>query len=332
MAPPERAFFSWPAHHEMVAARLGSGHPAGAGRSTSCRTPGTGTRQWLDGLATRLLAVPMARIMITREVHEACRPFLNPDSPTRVIPEGHDWPFFQRERSGGLPRPIKVAYTTWKSPAGREVEEALAGDPRFAFRSIREAAAWPELRDLYHWCDVFLGFPNPQEGFYLVGLEAMAAGALFVTPDVEGNRAYCRWGENCLRVEWGSVPGYLAALERLAGMGEAEVAAMRTAGYAVLRNHTLEEERRLFGEFLEELGGRGRGRRGGGPARCCVLSPSGRGGPAWRAGRSGLFLALRARWTGLEGRDGVGLCRQARRVRVGDRPYPSARSLAATFP
>ena len=148
-----------------------------------------------------------------------------------------------------------MAYTTWKSPAGMAVEEALAGDPRFAFRSIRETVAWPELRDLYHWCDVFLGFPNPQEGFYLVGLEAMAAGALFVTPDVEGNRAYCRWGENCLRVEWNAVPTYLAALERLAAMGEAEVEAIRAAGYAVLPHHTLEEERRLFGEFLEELGG-----------------------------------------------------------------------------
>jgi len=81
----------------------------------------------------------------------------------------------------------------------------------------------------------------------------MAAGALFVTPDVEGNRAYCRWGENCVRVEWGSVPAYLAALESLAGMGEAQAAAMRAAGYAVLGNHTLDEERRLFGEFLEEL-------------------------------------------------------------------------------
>ena len=253
VAPGDLAFFSWPRHFEIVARRLAPG--VGAERVIHLvQNTRHGNPLWLEGLPTRLLTRPMNRIMITREVHEACLPYLNRGSPTRVIPEGHDWEFFSRERHGGLPRPIKVGYTTWKSAVGREVEEARAGDPRFAFRSIRETVAWPELRDLYHWCDVFLGTPNPQEGFYLVGLEAMAAGALFVTPDVEGNRAYCRWGENCLQVEYGAPAGYLAALDRLAAMSEAEVEAIRAAGYAVLADHTLAEERRRFGEFLEELG------------------------------------------------------------------------------
>ena len=52
-----------------------------------------------------------------------------------------------------------------------------------------------------------------------------------------------------------------------------------------------------------------------------------RGGPA-----RVLFLALRARWTGPQGRDGVGLCREENVFGVGERPYPSARRLAATFP
>ena len=254
VGPGDLAFFSWPRHFEIAARRLAPG--VGAERLVHLvQNTRHGNPHWLEGLPTRLLTRPLARIMITREVHEACLPFLNGTSLTRVIPEGHDWQYFSRERHGGLPRPIKVGYTTWKSEVGREVEEALAGDSRFAFRSIRHTVAWPELRDLYHWCDVFLGAPNPQEGFYLVGLEALAAGALFVTPDVEGNRAYCRWGENCLRVEWNMVASYREALERLAGMGEAEVEAMRTAGYAVLGNHTLGEERRLFGEFLEDVGG-----------------------------------------------------------------------------
>jgi len=255
VAPPDRAFFSWPRHYEKVAPRLAPGTPPEQVIHIVQNTR-HGNPEWLEGAATRLLALPMARIMITREVLEACLPYLNPASPTRLIPEGHDWPYFFRERRGGLPRPLKVAYTTWKSEAGMAVEQALAGDARFAFRSISGTVAWPELRELYHWCDVFLGFPNRQEGFYLVGLEVMAAGALFVTPDVEGNRAYCRWGENCLRVEWGAVPGYLAALEQLAAMSTAEVEAMRGAGYAVLARHTLEAERQGFGRFLEELGGR----------------------------------------------------------------------------
>jgi len=251
--PGDLVFFSWPGHHELVAARR---HPATRPEQVIHIVQGTrhGNPDWLDGLGVRLLAEPMARIMVTQEVLEACLPHLNPESPTRVIPEGHDWPFFFRERSGGLPRPVGVGYTTWKSEVGREVEEALAADPRFAFRCIRERVGWEALRDLYHWADVFLGTPMRQEGFYLVGLEALAAGALLVTPDAGGNRAYCRWGENCLQVEWGAAPSYVEALDRIAAMGEAQVEAMRQAGYAVLGNHTLEEERRRFGEFLRELG------------------------------------------------------------------------------
>ncbi|HSQ38149.1 MAG TPA: glycosyltransferase [Acidimicrobiia bacterium] len=248
----ELAFFSWPRHYEAIASRLAPGCSSGRiihlVQSTRHANP-----LWLDGLAVRLLARPMARIMITREVYKACLPHLSRSSPTRVIPEGHDWGFFSKLRQGGLPRPIRVGYTTWKSEVGAAVEGALAGDARFAFRSIRQTVAWPELRDLYHWADVFLGTPRSQEGFYLVGLEAFAAGALFVTPDAEGNRAYCRWGENCLQVELESAVSYRGALERLAAMSEAEVVAMRDAGYAVLARHTLEEECRLFGEFLSEL-------------------------------------------------------------------------------
>lgn len=252
MASGDLAFFSWPAHYEIAADRLPPGSPPERIIHLVQNTR-HGNPQWLEGLAVRLLGRPMARLMITQEVLEACRPYLNGASPTRVIPEGHDWPYFHRERHGGLPRRVQVGYTTWKSTVGQEVEEALVGDPRFVFRSIRETVAWPELRELYHWCDVFLGFPNPQEGFYLVGLEAMAAGALFVTPDVEGNRSYCRWGENCLKVPFGWAPGYVEALEEIAAMDAAVVQAMRSAGYAVLGSYTLEAECRRFGEFLVDL-------------------------------------------------------------------------------
>lgn len=250
--PSDLVLFTWPEDYGEIAARLSAGTTVDRivhiVQNVRHANPA-----WLEGQATRLLTRPLSRVMVSRETLDACLPYLNPHSLTRVIPLGHAWEYFAQRRRGGLSHPIRVGYTTWKSSVGVEVEEALAGDGRFRFRSIREAASWKDLRSLYHWADVVLGTPGPEEGFYLVGLEAMAAGALLIIADGVGNRAYCRWGVNCLRADLDSASSYLEALERVAGMGAAEVTTLRRAGYGVPPNHTLAEERRRFGDFLAEV-------------------------------------------------------------------------------
>jgi hypothetical protein len=253
--PPDLVLFTWPEDYGEIAARLAGG-TAPDRVVHLVQNVRHANPAWLDGQATRLLTRPLSRIMVSRETLDACLPYLNPHSLTRVIPLGHAWEYFAKRRRGGLPRTINVGFTTWKSSVGEAVEQALAGDRRFRFRSIREAVSWKTLRRLYHWADVMLGTPGPEEGFYLVGLEALAAGALLIVADGVGNRAYCRWGENCLPAELESPSSYVEALERVAGMGPAEILSMRRAGYAVLGQHTLAEERRRFGEFLGELEGR----------------------------------------------------------------------------
>lgn len=250
--PADLVLFTWPEDYGEIAARLSPG-TAPDRVVHLVQNVRHANPSWLGGQATRLLTRPLSRIMVSRQTLDACLPYLNPHSLTRVIPLGHAWEYFGKRRRGGLPRPVKVGYTTWKSQVGARVEASLAGDPRFRFRSIGEAASWDALRRLYHWADVVLGTPGPEEGFYLLGLEAMAAGALLVTADAMGNRAYSRFGENCLVVPLDSEEGYRAALARLAGMGKGEVGAMRSAGYAVLGNHTLGEERRRFRDFLAEV-------------------------------------------------------------------------------
>ena len=252
--PSDLVLFTWPEDYGEIAARL-AGNTAPDRLVHLVQNVRHANPAWLDGQATRLLTRPLSRIMVSRETLDACLPFLNPHSLTRVIPLGHAWEYFTKRRRGGLPRTINVGYTTWKSSGGVAVEEALAGDRRFRFRSIREAVSWKALRGLYHWADVVLGTPGPEEGFYLVGLEALAAGALLIVADGVGNRAYCRWGVNCLPAGLDSPSSYVEALERVAGMGPAEILSMRRAGYAVLGQHTLAEERRRFGEFLGELEG-----------------------------------------------------------------------------
>jgi hypothetical protein len=248
------AFFSWPDHMEHIAPRLAPGtslhQVIHLVQNTRHANP-----HWLGGYATRLLTRPMARIMVTQETLDACRPYLNESSPTRVIVEGHDWPYFHRDRGGEVGCPLQVGYTTWKSGVGVELEQALVADERFAFRSIRDVASWAELRELYQWADVILGTPGPEEGFYLVGLEAMAAGALLVTADAGGNRAYSRFGGNCLQAEFESASSYRQALEQVLAMTPTQIAEMRSAAYAVLENHTLERERTEFGDFVRSLAG-----------------------------------------------------------------------------
>lgn len=245
------AFFSWPKHFHVAASRLGPEHHA---LQNIAIVQGTrwGNPDWLDGYATRVLGMPLARILVTPQIAAAVDPFLNQSTPTTTIMEGHNWPFFSKERTGPLPARPNVGYATWKSEVGIEVEEHFDGTDKFAFRSIRSVADWDDLRELYHWSDIFLGCPGPEEGFYLPGLEAMAAGSLLITPDVGGNRAYADFGSNCVLVGHDQAADYIDALETVVGPSF-DVEALRSAGYAQLQQHTLDRERREFGAFVDQL-------------------------------------------------------------------------------
>mgnify|MGYP000359281533 CR=1 FL=1 len=245
-------FFSWPAHYQQISHCLPPGfdHHRLIHIVQNVRH---GNPQWIGGYATRLLARPLSRIMISHETMEACRRWLNPRSPTVTIVEGHNWEYFARQRYGGLPDPVRVGYTTWKSPVGVEVEELLADDSRFVFRSIRGPAGWTEIAELYDWSDAFMGCPGPEEGFYLVGLEALAAGCLLIMADAVGNRAYARWGENCTRVRLDDAEAYCRELVTMADWSTQQVEDRRTRGYDVLQQFTLDREQTEFARFLERI-------------------------------------------------------------------------------
>ena len=252
VGPDDLAFFSWPPHYELLEPRLSrwTSHEQAILIVQNVRHANP---TFVGGYALRLLSRPMARITTNDVVLEAIKPFLNPTSLTETVRIGHDTEYFLKRRVGALGSPLKVGYTTWKSEVGDEVASLLSGDGSFEFRAIRKPAGWRELRDLYHWADVFLATPFVEEGFYLPGLEAMATGALVVTPDAGGNMAYCHFDENCLPVRFGEAGDYVTALRRLRGMDVEEVDALRRAGYETAGLHTLEHEEGRFGEFLERL-------------------------------------------------------------------------------
>jgi hypothetical protein len=251
VGPNDLAFLSWPTHYAIVEPRLSrwTRHEQVIFIVQNVRWANPA---FTGGYALRLLSRPMARIMTNEVVLEAVLPYLNETSMTEVIRLGHDTDFFVRERTGGFGSPVKVAYTTWKSDVGDRVA-SLTKESGFELRAIREPVGWEELRKLYHWADVFLCTPLIEEGFYLPGLEAMAAGAIVLSPDAGGNRAYCEFGENCLRVQFDDPSNYAEVLVSLKASGPAEIDRLRRRGYETAKRHTLTPERERFGEFLDRL-------------------------------------------------------------------------------
>ncbi len=252
VGPDDFAFLSWPTHYEIVEPRMSrwTRHEQVIFIVQNIRWANP---KWIGGYGPRLLSRPMARIMTNDVVLESVKPYLNPSSMTEVIMLGNDSAFFAKKRSGSLGRPIRVGYTTWKSGVGDEVAALLKGSADFVFRAIRNPVGWGELRALYHWSDVFLGTPLAEEGFYMPGLEAMAAGAVVISPDAGGNMAYCEFGENCLGVGLDDAAGYVEVLEGLRAGDAGEVERLRRNGYETVGRHTLEHERDRFGEFMGRL-------------------------------------------------------------------------------
>ena len=80
--------------------------------------------------------------------------------------------------------------------------------------------------------------PNPKEGFYLPGVEAMAAGTLVVCPDCVGNRSYCMDGENCFRPAYDE-EAIVAAAERALREGATPATLICRGGRETARDHDL---------------------------------------------------------------------------------------------
>ncbi len=252
VSPHDLAFLSWPTHYEILEPRLSrwTRHEQVIFIVQNVRWANP---HWIGGYAVRLLSRPMARIMTNDVVFDAVRPYLNTSSMSEVIQLGHESGFFAKERSGGLGSPTRVGYTTWKSGVGDEVASMLADSRDFVFRAIRNPVGWDELRELYHWADVFLATPLIEEGFYLPGLEAMAAGAVVISSDAGGNRAYCEFGENCLQAGFEDAKDYVDALRSLRSGEPENVERLRRNGYETVKRHTLEHERESFGNFVNGL-------------------------------------------------------------------------------
>lgn len=244
--------FTEPAHHALIehATRSSLGHQLiHLIQGTRHANP-----SWNGGLHYRLLHRPMSRITVTEQVAESIRPHVNMRFAHHVILEGHDMAYFREGAPDRMPhgRPLRVLYTNWKSDLGGRVAELLSDNSSLTFDAINTECTWDELRRRYHAADIFLCTPGPEEGFYLPGLEAMAAGCVVVSSFVGGNEAYMVEGVNCIRVPHDDADAHAAALLELAN-DRSRHRSLIAAGMETVANHTLERERDEFIDLLCSL-------------------------------------------------------------------------------
>ena len=214
-------------------------------------------QEWLNGYPRRLLRVTISRLCINDVVRDVISQYVPPTSVIEVNELAHDTAFFAADsqnnrllHSSSDGSPIRVGYTTWKSALGNLLrrEESLA---EFEFKSIEGFVDWHELREFYSTCDIFLAFPNEEEGMYLPGLEAMSAGCFLVTPMVKGNTRYAIPGINCVESKFGDVSSYISAIKDLVDLSPTDAFQLFENAVEMSRRFDLETERRGFGEFLQ---------------------------------------------------------------------------------
>lgn len=250
VGPSDLVLFTEPAHVQLIDPL---GIPA---EQTIQLIQGTrhATPTWNNGLNYRVLHRPFVRIAVTEQVRQAIGPHVHPGLPLHLIVEGHDVDYFRVARPPVADTgPVRVLYSTWKSDLGDRVRE-LCSDERVSFTAMRTAKGWPTLRNHYRSADIFLGAPGPEEGFYLPGLEAMAAKCAVVMALVGGNAAYAVPEANMIACDYEDAPEHLAAIRALVTDTEKRLALAESASHTARAHHIDGERDRAIEVLRNPLG------------------------------------------------------------------------------
>ena len=194
------------------------------------------------------LANRALRICVSEEVALAIGAVARTNGPVLTIPNGTDL----TPAPGAPRRRHPIAIVGYKRPAlARAVAAHLnaADAAHVASLGFLDRAAFLSL---LADSAVAVCLPNPQEGFYLPAVEAMARGCVVVTLDCVGNRGFCRHAENCL-----VAPPDAAAIAEAAVAATALAEDARTrllaAAAATVARHSLTAERARFHEVLANV-------------------------------------------------------------------------------
>ena len=202
-----------------------------------------------------MLRHPAVRVCVSEEVAAAVRATGIARGPVFACPNGTDVTVAAEDAAvlDRAPRACEVLIVGLKNPAlAHELVQTLRREDAAAVSVLTEPVPRAEFLAALADAETALFLPHPQEGFYLPALEAMALGTFVICPDVGGNRAFCRAGENCLRPDY--TPGaLLAAWRHGRTLALPERHRMLAAALATAREHSLAEEGRRFLSILDRV-------------------------------------------------------------------------------
>lgn len=173
--------------------------------------------------------------------------------PIRAIPNGTD--FTSNEAAKLRNRSRRYRIVGYKRPClARGLSQRLRQELKWSRPDVEVIEKIPRCRYFARLAEsrVAVCLPFEKEGFYLVALEAMAAGCLVVTLDCIGNRGFCKDGENCL-IAKPNPDSLWSAMKTALNMSDPERERLLQGAQETVAEHSLEAERKQFQEILKDV-------------------------------------------------------------------------------
>ncbi|GGZ70783.1 hypothetical protein GCM10008101_26420 [Lysobacter xinjiangensis] len=189
---------------------------------------------------------PAVRICVSEAVAQAILATGRVNGPVHVIPAAIDV-------SGYVDRPKRGPNVFIGAQKRPELGHRLAADLRLRGIESHVSDRWlPRAEYLSQMAAAHIAvlLPDPSEGFYLPGLEAMALGCATVMPDCVGNRQYVESGVNCLAPAADAQELAVA----VASLTPADAARLVANGLSTATRYSLAQERLAFHRILDSLG------------------------------------------------------------------------------
>ena len=173
--------------------------------------------------------------------------------PIQAIPNGTD--FTSNEAAKLRNRSRRYTIVGYKRCAlALGLSQRLRQELKWSPPKVEVIGKIPRCRYLARLAEsrVAVCLPFEKEGFYLVALEAMAAGCLVVTLDCIGNRGFCKDGENCL-IAKPNPDSLWSAMKTALNMSDPERERLLQGAQETVAEHSLEAERKQFQEILKDV-------------------------------------------------------------------------------